>query len=170
MGGGCGDESEELLSPLVDYRQMTSLHTDGASVLALWNNEGVAIKAPKRPRDLNQRAKRVVDIATGDLNQTAPAAKELEVALSRKRGGARAEKFCFDNDRLRAGRGEASRVGGDVVDGVGSDLRCVDHDVADDCAVEEVFRAEIEVGCGCDDDGPEVLVGRRLSREPGCRR
>jgi hypothetical protein len=33
-------------------------------------------KNPKRRRDLNQRAKRMVDIATGDLNQTAPAAKE----------------------------------------------------------------------------------------------
>jgi hypothetical protein len=50
---------------------MTSLQTDAASVLALWNNEGLAIRTPKRPCDLNQRAKHMVNIATGDFNQRA---------------------------------------------------------------------------------------------------
>jgi hypothetical protein len=90
-GGGDGDESLELCRPGWIYSQMTSLQTDGASVLALWNNEGVAIRTPNAPRDLNQRAKRMVDIATGDLNRMAPPAKELAIALGRK--GGRAEKF-----------------------------------------------------------------------------
>ena len=44
------------------------------------------------------------------------------------------------------GRGEAGRVGGDVLNGVGRDLGRVDRDVADERAVEEVFEAEVLVG------------------------
>jgi hypothetical protein len=71
-----------------------------------------------------QTEKRMVDIATGDLDQTAPAAKELAIALGRKGGRARAENFDFDDDGLASmrssfdddgpgdGRGDAGRVGG----------------------------------------------------------
>jgi hypothetical protein len=38
--------------------------------------------------------------------------------------------------------GEAGLVGGDVVDGVGCDLRCVEDDVGDERAVEVGFDAE----------------------------
>src|SRR5687767_3897002 len=42
-----------------------------AKALDRWNNEGGAAatpaKQPKRPRDLNQWAKRMVDIATGEV-------------------------------------------------------------------------------------------------------
>ena len=41
-----------------------------AKALDRWNNEGGApapVKTPKRTRDLNQWAKRMVDIATGEV-------------------------------------------------------------------------------------------------------
>ena len=45
---------------------------------------------PKRPRDPNQLAKRIVDIATGDEIDDAPAKDEAAVSLGRKGGKARA--------------------------------------------------------------------------------
>lgn len=55
----------------------------------------MADKQPKRPRDLNQWAKRMVDIATGDAEDVAPVADDRKdpAAVSRgrlggKKGGA----------------------------------------------------------------------------------
>jgi hypothetical protein len=42
-------------------------------------------KTPKRPRDLNQWAKRMVDLATGDIEEASPEQKEVS-ALARKGG------------------------------------------------------------------------------------
>jgi hypothetical protein len=52
-------------------------------------------KAPKRPRDLNQWAKRMVDIATGEASDREPTAEERGVdpaasAMGKKGGPARA--------------------------------------------------------------------------------
>ena len=41
--------------------------------IARWENEGGAPRQPKRPRDLNQRATRMVDIATGAVDDRTPA-------------------------------------------------------------------------------------------------
>jgi len=65
-----------------------------------------------------------------------------------------------DDDGAGGGCGEAGGVGRDVVDSVGGDLGRVDNDVARECAVEEVFQAEVEVGKWRGDCGAEVLVGR----------
>jgi hypothetical protein len=51
-----------------------------------------------------------------------------------------------DDHGSGAGGGEAGGVGRDVVDGVGGNLRGVDHDVAHQLAVEEVFQAEVVGG------------------------
>jgi hypothetical protein len=72
--------------------------TDARS-LARWNNEGGAPasgdvsnrKHPKRPRDLNQWAKAMVDIATGEVEDRAPTPEEqgkdpAAVALGRRGG------------------------------------------------------------------------------------
>ena len=78
--------------------------------LERWNNEGGAPASgdvatrnrPKRPRDLNQWAKRMVDIATGEVEDREPTPEEqgkdpAAVALGRKgglKGGkARAKKM-----------------------------------------------------------------------------
>ena len=66
-----------------------------------WNNEGGAPpsgdvstrKHPKRPRDLNQWAKRMVDLATGEAGDPAPEKNEAAAALGRKGGAARAAKL-----------------------------------------------------------------------------
>ena len=48
-------------------------------------------KAPKRPRDPNQLAKLIVDIATGDQTETLPQPKdEAAQSMGRKGGVARA--------------------------------------------------------------------------------
>jgi hypothetical protein len=51
-----------------------------------------------------------------------------------------------------------------MVDGVGRDLGCVDHDVVHKRAVEEVFEAEVEVGFRAGDGGAEV--GLRYPLQP----
>jgi hypothetical protein len=43
------------------------------------------------------------------------------------------------------GGGESGGVGDDLVDGVGCHLRCIEDDVAHECAVEEGFDAEVLV-------------------------
>jgi hypothetical protein len=62
----------------------------------------MAEKHPKRPRDLNQWAKRMVDLATGEVNDRAPTPEEQgkdPAAVARgklggaKGGKARAEKL-----------------------------------------------------------------------------
>ncbi len=52
-------------------------------------------KRPKRPRDLNQWAKRMVDIATGEVDESPPEPEKNAAAaeLGRKGGRARAEKL-----------------------------------------------------------------------------
>ena len=48
-----------------------------AKALDRWNNEGGApARPPKRPRDLNQWAKRMVDIATGEVEDREPTPEE----------------------------------------------------------------------------------------------
>ena len=65
----------------------------------------------------------------------------------------------LDNDRAGAGGGIARGVSGDVVDGVGGNLRGVDDDVAYERAIQECFVAEIMA----------LVVGRNLSRRfMGC--
>jgi hypothetical protein len=51
-----------------------------------------------------------------------------------------------------------------MVDGVGRDLGCVDHDAVHKRAVEEVFEAEVEVGFRAGDGGAEV--GLRYPLQP----
>ena len=64
---------------------------NGSSIDARTSGKGAMSDAPKRPRDLNQWAKRMVDIATGEANDT-PATPEDEgkdpaaVSLGRKGG------------------------------------------------------------------------------------
>jgi hypothetical protein len=58
-------------------------------------------KPPKRPRDLNQWAKRMVDIATGEVDDHVPTPEEqgkdaAAVSLGR-RGGLRGGKARSDN-------------------------------------------------------------------------
>jgi hypothetical protein len=50
-------------------------------------------KTPKRPRDANQLAKMIVDIASGDEPNEKPEKDEAAVALGRKGGKARAERM-----------------------------------------------------------------------------
>jgi hypothetical protein len=55
-------------------------------------------KHPKRPRDLNQWAKRMVDIATGEVEDREPTPEEqgknaAAVALGKRGGQIRAEKL-----------------------------------------------------------------------------
>lgn len=47
-------------------------------------------KTPKRPRDANQLAKMIVDIASGDEPNERPEKDEAAVAMGRKGGKARA--------------------------------------------------------------------------------
>ena len=53
----------------------------------------MAEKHPKRPRDLNQWAKHMVDLATGEANDDLPPKDAAAVALGRKGGEARAKKL-----------------------------------------------------------------------------
>jgi hypothetical protein len=58
-------------------------------------------KHPKRPRDLNQWAKRMVDIATGEASDAAPTAEERGVdpaasAMGKKGGPARAASLTAE--------------------------------------------------------------------------
>jgi len=42
---------------------------------------------PKRPRDVNQLAKSIVDLATGETVESTPSKKQLETAKSGRKGG-----------------------------------------------------------------------------------
>jgi hypothetical protein len=75
-------------------------------------------KAPKRPRDLNQWAKRMVDIATGEATDRQPTPEEqgkdpAAVALGRKgglKGGkARADALTPEQRREVAQKAAVSR-------------------------------------------------------------
>src|SRR4051812_9079858 len=90
-----------------------------AKALSRWNNEGgapaagdaSARKHPKRPRDLNQWAKRMVDIATGEIEDREPTPEEqgkAPAAVALGRGGglkgekARAVKMTADERKKSA--------------------------------------------------------------------
>jgi hypothetical protein len=47
----------------------------------------MAEKHPKRPRDLNQWAKRMVDIATGEVEERPPTAKQARARKGGAKGG-----------------------------------------------------------------------------------
>ena len=71
-------------------------------------------KHPKRPRDFNQWAKRMVDIATGEVEDREPTPEEqgknpAAVALGRKGGEARAAKIPADQRSAIARKGAESR-------------------------------------------------------------
>ena len=44
-------------------------------------------KNPKRPRDVNQLAKSIVEIATGEQDEEVPTKKQLSTAKAGKKGG-----------------------------------------------------------------------------------
>src|SRR4051794_2580159 len=66
---------------------------------------------PKRPRDSNERAKLIVDIATGESDEPkAPAAKRTERSRAGESGGkARAEALTPERRREIAKRASAAR-------------------------------------------------------------
>ena len=70
-------------------------------------------KTPKRPRDVNQLAKAVVDIATGSLQDASKSETNPMSALGRsgglKGGVARAERLTPDERRTIAQRAAAAR-------------------------------------------------------------
>jgi transposase-like protein len=58
------------------------------SAVQNWNNEGgapVGGRNPKRPRDLNQRAKHMVDLATMDESERAALKKKTSIKPAKKR-------------------------------------------------------------------------------------
>jgi hypothetical protein len=63
---------------------------------------------PKRPRDANQLAKLIADIATGEADD-APAKNEAAVALGRKGGKARAAKMSPERRAEIAKKAAAKR-------------------------------------------------------------
>jgi hypothetical protein len=74
---------------------MAHLQTDGAQVFALWHNEGMATY-PKRPRDPAQLAKLMIDIASGDVDDSPKIiepGKEYAQKGGLKGGPARAAKL-----------------------------------------------------------------------------
>src|SRR5215211_2208192 len=99
-----------------------------AKALSRWNNEGgapaagdaSARKHPKRPRDLNQWAKHMVDVATGEIEDREPTPEEqgkdpAAVALGRrgglKGGKARSEKMSSEHRTDAARKAAQARWG-----------------------------------------------------------
>jgi hypothetical protein len=77
----------------------------------------MAEKHPKRPRDLNQWAKRMVDIATGAVSDREPTPEERGVdpaasAMGRKGGPARAVSLTPERRTEIAKKAAAKRWGG----------------------------------------------------------
>lgn len=75
-------------------------------------------KTPKRPRDPNQLAKAIVDLATGDVQGDAPPERQKDpaaVSLGRrgglKGGAARAEKLSPEERREMAQKAASARWG-----------------------------------------------------------
>jgi hypothetical protein len=68
-------------------------------------------KTPKRPRDPNQLARLIVDIAAGDEPNDRPEKDEAAVALGRKGGAARAAKMTPERRAEIAKKAAASRWG-----------------------------------------------------------
>ena len=75
---------------------------------------GMTGKAPKRPRDPNQLAKHIIDIATGDSDDTLPASSpmsELGRSGGLKGGKARAASMPPERRREIAQKAAAARWG-----------------------------------------------------------
>lgn len=67
---------------------------------------------PKRPRDANQLAKLITDIATGEKTETLPPAKdEAAAALGRKGGAKRAQNMTPERRAEIARKAAAKRWG-----------------------------------------------------------
>jgi hypothetical protein len=81
--------------------------------LQRWNNEGGAPKGgrARRPRDPNQLAKSIVDIATGQADERKPESTKNQAAaeLGRKGGKARAESMSAEKRAQIAKRAAESR-------------------------------------------------------------
>lgn len=69
---------------------------------------------PKRPRDVNQRAKNIVDIATGEVADTNPDQRKdpAAVALGKKGGAARAKSLSAAKRKAIAKKAARKRWGG----------------------------------------------------------
>ena len=68
-------------------------------------------KTPRRPRDPNQLAKLIVDIAAGDEPNDKPEKDEAAVALGRKGGKRRAENLTPERKKEIAKAAAAKRWG-----------------------------------------------------------
>jgi hypothetical protein len=96
---GCRSEEEEGSCPEAPKARSTPAdEQQKAKALNRWENEGGAkAKTPKRPRDVNQRARRMVDIATGEVDDVKPLdltdAQKFAQAGGLKGGRAQAEKL-----------------------------------------------------------------------------
>ncbi|MEO1235522.1 MAG: histone H1 [Planctomycetota bacterium] len=66
-------------------------------------------KKPKRPADMNQRAKMIVDLATGQADEGDPEAAKPGQAGGAKGGPARAEKLTADERSEIAKKAAAAR-------------------------------------------------------------
>ena len=56
-------------------------------------------KKPKRPRDPNQLAKSIVDIATGEVEELSLSAKQLKTAKAGKKGGKARARILSPQER-----------------------------------------------------------------------
>jgi hypothetical protein len=74
------------------------------------------VRSPKRPRDPNRLAKRIVDIATGDVEDREPTPEERDkdqaaAALGRKGGRARAQTMTRERREEVARKAAQKRWG-----------------------------------------------------------
>jgi hypothetical protein len=65
-------------------------------------------KKPKRPRDPNQLAKAIVDIATGDAVEAAPTPTEQRASKAGSRGGPARARALTPEQRSEIARAAAS--------------------------------------------------------------
>jgi hypothetical protein len=68
----------------------------------------MAQKHPKRPRDLNQAAKLVVDIASGEVEERQPTAKESRARKGGEKGGPARARALTPEQRSEVARTAAS--------------------------------------------------------------
>jgi len=52
-----------------------------------WHNAAMTTKTPKRPRDTNQHAKFVLDLATGENEEREPSPKQVNASRRSEKGG-----------------------------------------------------------------------------------
>jgi hypothetical protein len=67
----------------------------------------MAGKHPKRPKDFNQAAKLVVDIATGQVDDREPTAKEVRASKAGAKGGPARARALTDQQRSEIARAAA---------------------------------------------------------------